>query len=375
MRLLTVGSLPPEWGGPIRGGVATFHAALLTGLQERSTEVEVVGTLAPATLDREVPVPVWVRPEGVSRAGFYEELLERLNPDVVLMNHIAHTIGVTHARLGSRVPALGVVHSWHSVTFKSGEERRRAVEVNEEALSGLGAMTTPSRHTMDEGRRLGFRYPAMAEALHNPVPPLYMADDVDYVAAYERRQVLYLGSLIPRKEPGALVGAAALMPDLEVLLAGQGDLEDELRRQIGVAGVGARVRLAEPPPGDGHLRWVREMLLRSRAICLPSRSEGLPLVFVEALACGTPIVGFGPVVRELRDELGIEVGVALDGGAPEEIAAGLDAVLATEWDRRQLRQAVVEAFGLDRVTDRYVGLLSRVVAGDRSAEGSPLPRR
>jgi glycosyltransferase involved in cell wall biosynthesis len=366
VRLITVGSLPPEWGGPVRGGAATFHAALLTELGQREAEVEVVGTLPPSPLDREIPVPAWVRPEGVGRARFYEEMLERLQPDAVLMNHIAHTVGVTHARLGSPVPAVGVIQSWHNVTFGSGGARRHALEVTQEALSGLAAMVAVSDHTAHEGRRLGFEYPAVAETIHNPVPPLYMAEDVD-VWQHERVGALFLGSLISRKEPGVLVEAAARLPDLTVLLAGQGDLAEELRVQIGALGLADRVWLAEPPPRDGHLSWIRQALLRSRVMCLPSRSETFGLAYIEALACGTPVVGFGPAVREIRDAMGIEIGEPLDSNAPEEIAAALDKVLATDWDRGKLRDATLAAFGLDAATDRYVELLFRVATPVGSA--------
>jgi len=366
VRLLTVGSLPPEWGGPARGGAATFHASLLEELLSRRDEVELVGVLADAPLSRELPVPVWTRPEDVGRAAFYETVLERARPDVVLMNHIAHTVGVTHARLGSPVPALGVIQSWHNVTFGSGEERGRAREVTQEALGGLGAMVAVSRHTAEEGARLGFAYPPRVETIHNPVPPLYMEKDVD-VQRGGRRGALFLGSLIPRKAPGALVEAAALLPELSVSFAGQGELEDELRARIGALGVAQRVHIAEPPPDDGHLPWIRRALLGAGVMCLPSRSEGLPLAFVEALACGTPIVGFAPAVEEIRDTVGTDVGEPLGSNAPEDIAAALVRVLATRWDRRQLRRATVEAFGLDQATDRFLGLLSQLVASPARA--------
>ena len=358
MRLLTVGSLPPEWGGPVRGGAATVHAALLTELGRRD-DVDLVGVLPPGPLDREIAVPAWIRPENVNRAAFYGELLERLRPDAVLMNHFAHTVGVTHARLGSPVPATGVAHSWHGVTFSAGEGRVRALALTREAIGGLDALVNVSRHAAEEGRTLGFEYPSLAATIHNPVPPLYMEDGVDATAG-DRDGVLFLGSLISRKRPDALVRAVTALPGVHVLLVGQGELEGGLRDEIAALGLAERVRLAAPPDGDGHLPWIRDALLHAQVMCLPSRSEGLPLAFVEALACGTPIVGFGPAVREIRDELGIEVGEPLEGGDPEELAGALERVLSSAWDRRELRRATLDAFGLDRVADRYVRLLERV---------------
>lgn len=358
MRLLTVGSLPPEWGGPVRGGVATFHASLLAGLLDRP-DVEVVGVLPPTPLDREVPVPVFSRPEETSRASFYEDLLGRLQPDAVLMNHIANTVGVTHARLRPTVPAIGVVHSWHNVTFRLGEERERAISLTEEALTGMTALVVPSRHGIAEGRRLGFRYPALVEPIHNPLQPLYMDSDID-VSATERRDVVYLGGLIPRKDPGVLVEAAALLPDVDVAFVGEGELEADLRSRIDRLRLGDRVQLVDLPSGEGYLNYLRAKLLHAHLLCLPSRSESFGLVFIEALSCGTPVVGFGPAIREIRDAMGIEIGEPLEAGSPEEVAGAIDRVLATHWDRDRLRRATLETFGLPRVTARYVSLLHRV---------------
>jgi glycosyltransferase involved in cell wall biosynthesis len=361
MRLVTIGSLPPEWGGPVRGGVATVHATLLEGL--RGAGVEVAGVAPPAPLERRAPVPVYERPPDLSIAEFYEELLERVRPDVVLMNHIAHTVGVTHARLASRPPAVGVVHSWHNITYADPEEVERRRGVTQEALSGLAALVTGSRHCLEEGRRLGMRYPATAEVIHYPLQPLYLAADVD-VGAGERDGVLFLGSLIPRKSPGSLVEAATLLPGVEILLAGEGELEPELHDSIARLGVGERVRISLTFPPAEHLRRVRELLLGAQVMCLPSHSESFGLAYIEALACGTPVVGFGPTIREIRDAMGVEIGVALDRAEPAAVAAGIERVLGTEWDREELRCAAVDTFGMARATQRYAELLTQVSGGE-----------
>jgi glycosyltransferase involved in cell wall biosynthesis len=362
VRLLTTGSLPPRLGGGAHGGVATFHASLLDGLRRPGSGVEVVGTVAPAASPSELGVPVHVRPDGVQTADFYEQVLDRVRPDAVLMNHFAHTIGITHARLHGAPPAVGIAHSWHNVTLRSGEERSHAARVTSEAMGGLGAVVFGSHHTRREGEALGLPYPALARTIYLPLQPFYAEGDLD-VGVAERRGVTFLGSLVERKNPLALAEAAAAMPGLEVCFAGHGDLEQPLLSLVRSHSLGDRVRvvhLADPE--------IRDLLLRSQVMCLPSSSETFGLAYIEALACGTPVVGFGPTVREIREEMGIEIGEPLDGGAPEEIATAIEKVRATTWDRQLLRRAAIEAFGVRRIADRYVELLSEVV--DASAAGA-----
>jgi glycosyltransferase involved in cell wall biosynthesis len=356
VRLLSVGSLPPELGGAERGGVATFHAALLEGLTERPTEIEVVGVMAPDPLSGRAPFPVFARSALAQTAAFYEDLLERLEPDVVLLNHVANTVGVTHARLEAAPPAVGIAHSWHNITFRFGELRRDARAVTQEALGGLTALVTPSRHCRQEGERLDFAYPVPTRTIHYPLQPLYLEDGIDVEAAGERDGVLYVGSLIRRKNPAKLVEAAASLPRVPVTLVGKGKQEERLAAQIEELGLQHRVRL-DDLAGPDHLQRLRDLFLRSGVVCLPSDSESFGIVFIEALACGTPVVGFGPTVREIREQMGIEIGVPLDEPSPEEIAVAIEDVMATSWDRAALRRAAVASFDLTRTTEIYADLL------------------
>jgi glycosyltransferase involved in cell wall biosynthesis len=348
--------------------VATLHATLLEGFLDAECPIEVVGVLPSEPVDRELPVPVFARPEGEPIASFYERLLKELEPDAVVMHHFAHTVGVTHARLGSAPPAIGVAHSWHSITFRAGEERRRARAVTEEALSGLSAVVGMSRHCLLEGERLGLRYPAIAETIYHPLQPLYSSTGVELGEDGARRGVVCLGSLIPRKDPATLVEAAALLPGLEVVLAGHGELEEELRETIATLSLAERV-------GIRHLddEAVRDLLLRSELMCLPSRSETFGLAYTEALACGTPVVGFAPTLCEIRDEVGIEIGEPLEGGGAEELSAAIERVRATSWDRAELRRRTVAAFGLPAAAGRYADLIGRVVGGRAAGSGSRPP--
>jgi glycosyltransferase involved in cell wall biosynthesis len=358
LRLLSVGSLPPEWGGPQRGGVATFHAALLEGLAERAGEVELLGVMTPAPQRGEAPVPVFPRPASLSTAHHYEALLARLEPDVVLMNHVANTVGVTHAGLDRPPPAIGIAHSWHNVTFREDAERERAFALTAQALAGLACLVCPSRHCREEGEWLGLEYPARVETIHYPLQPLYGAGAIELDGG-GRGGVAYAGSLVARKNPAALVRAAASLPGVDLTVVGEGPEEDELWRLIDELALANRV-LVTGLPGDGHRERLRDLFLRSSALCLPSSSESFGIVFIEALACGTPVVGFAPTVREIRDAVGVEIGEPLEGSAPEAIAAAIERVRARAWDRGELRRRTLEAFGLARTVDTYVELMRRV---------------
>lgn len=372
LRVLSVGSLPPAWGGTAYGGVATLHATLLEGFLDPACPVEPIGVVPHEPLEQtgELPVRPFVRPPDRPAATFYERLLRELEPDAVVMHHFANQLGVTHARMDDPPPALGIAHSWHSITFRSGSERRRARAVTEEALGGLRALVAMSHHCLLEGERLGLRYPPTVEMIHHPLQPLYSAATVPEELEHERRGVAYLGSLIPRKNPSALIEAATDLPELEVVLAGHGELEDDLGTLVASLGLQDRVAIRHLDDGQA-----RDLLLRSEAMCLPSRSETFGLAYIEALACGTPVIGFGPTLREIRDRIGVEIGEPLDTNAPQAVAAAIERVRATTWDRTELRDRTLEAFELGAISGRYADLIGRVVDRRRPPVARVTPNR
>ncbi|HEY8808984.1 MAG TPA: glycosyltransferase [Solirubrobacterales bacterium] len=362
MRVLSVGSLPPAWGGPSYGGVATCHATLLEGFLSPRCPVDIVGvvTTEPVAADR--PVRSFIRPRDESIAAFYGRLLGELEPDAVIMHHFAHTIGVTHAGLNDAPPAIGIAHSWHNITLRSGEEQQRARETTQRALDGLQAVVGVSHHCLLEGEDLGLRFPPISEMIHLPLQPLYSTavPDLD-LDGRERNGVAYLGSLTARKRPAALVEAAARLPGTGVVLAGHGELEDRLRALISSLALDERVDIRRLDD-----LGVRALLLGSEAMCLPSRSETFGLAYTEALACGTPVVGFGPTLHEIRDEVGVDIGESLDTGQPEEVAAAIQSVLARDWDRGNLRRRTLAAFDLPKAIERYETLLAKVLGPARA---------
>ncbi len=86
-----------------------------------------------------------------------------------------------------------------------------------------------------------------------------------------------------------LQAAAVLMNDgvpFELVLAGDGEMRGVIEAAIARLGLAQRVRIT----GWVDAAQVREELLAARAMVLPSFAEGLPVVVMEAMALGRPVL-------------------------------------------------------------------------------------
>ena len=95
-----------------------------------------------------------------------------------------------------------------------------------------------------------------------------------------------VGALIERKGQAYVVKALAHLPKGRLLLVGKGEDEASLRALAKEVGVAERVHFL----GSLDPSMLPPILTAADAMVLPSASEGLANAWIEALACGTPIV-------------------------------------------------------------------------------------
>lgn len=177
--------------------------------------------------------------------------------------------------------------------------------------------------------------------------------------------------LDPRKGLDLLLDAASdaihRVPGLELLIVGDGSERERLVARSHELGLHTRVRFV------GEQSDVRPYLAAFDLFAAPSRSEGLGLALVEAMASGVPVAG-APV-----------------GGIPEVLARGEAGWLVpntrSAWTDALVRAArspqecarIAEAglvqssrFGLDAMRDALAGLYDEVLGGGttRSAEAA-----
>jgi len=106
-----------------------------------------------------------------------------------------------------------------------------------------------------------------------------------------------------------------------------------------------------PVLGLGHLKDDRQIALAYSAadlFIIPSVQDNLPNTVMEAMACGTPVVGFDV------------------GGIADMVRAGITGLLAPARDVRQLRQAITDLLGNLPLRTEMAGNCRRITLSDYS---------
>jgi glycosyltransferase involved in cell wall biosynthesis len=137
------------------------------------------------------------------------------------------------------------------------------------------------------------------------------------------RFILFAGRLHPQKDPLLLVRSLSALnqPDVHLLIAGDGELAAAVRMEVAQLGLTQQVTMLGAVD-----RAELADLHRLASICiLTSAYEGLPLVVLEALACGTPIVTTR--CGDMPQVLAPGSGIICQARSPSAIATAIESVL------------------------------------------------
>ncbi|GAB4205681.1 MAG: glycosyltransferase [Coleofasciculaceae cyanobacterium] len=141
--------------------------------------------------------------------------------------------------------------------------------------------------------------------------------------AEDTRFILFAGRLHAQKDPTLLLASFAALndPKAHLLIAGDGDLRDEIKSQIASFGLSKQVTMLRPVA-----RAELAQLLRvCNAFVLTSAYEGLPVVVLEALASGIPVVT--TQCGETPNLLSAKSGIVCQERTREAVANALNRVL------------------------------------------------
>ncbi len=247
-------------------------------------------------------------------------------PDGPVAQRLSKALGIPYS-----VKARGAdIHYWGT---QSGT--RKMVLQAAEGAAGLLAVSDAMRRSM---ARMGIDADKIRVHYTGVDLDTFEMGDRDAAKAaldFSGPVLLCVGALIPRKGQDLLVRALPMLPDVTLLLAGQGAFRRTLENLAQELGVERRIGFLGSVP---HHKLPR-IYTAADVMVLPSESEGLANAWVESLACGTPIVitDVGGA-RELLDRPEAGRIVARE---PEAIAEAIRAILDAPPAAKDVREAAL----------------------------------
>lgn len=142
-------------------------------------------------------------------------------------------------------------------------------------------------------------------------------------------QIAYIGRFSYEKGVDIAVDTflqlAEMDPDLKFIIIGDGPLMTYVKQKVNKRILEGRVEV----PGWLNPRDIADYLKKVKLVLVPSRSEGLPSVLLESMACGTPAVvsPVGAMKHVVRDNFN---GFLLNTTDPYMIAARICSILKEE---------------------------------------------
>ena len=164
----------------------------------------------------------------------------------------------------------------------------------------------------------------------------------------------------------ALADAVRDVPDIHVTLVGDGEMRADLEAAIAAHGLSENVTLT----GWLSEAGVRDELANAHALVIPSFAEGLPMVVMEAMASGRPVLA---TYVAGTPELVVpeETGWMVPAGDVQALADLMVRVAAVPQARltqtgQQARERVLERHDIDQEAEKLAGHFAEAIAaGER----------
>jgi glycosyltransferase involved in cell wall biosynthesis len=359
------GGAERHWDGLAPALQATGHEVRVVTFIGRGPFYESLERRGVACTDLSVAGPLWL-PLVLAEA--------RWRPDVVVTRaHNAHVAGSIMAALARGRHVL----NWHRQPGKPMSPRQ--ARIMRLCASRGDLVIAVSGSQLEELHGFGFADDQLV-VIPNGVPPAVASTNRPTLrnrrgVAEEQLLAVAVGRLAPEKRLDLFVEAIAEARrrgvDASGWILGDGELHDELAAQI--ARLGVPVRLL------GQRADVADHLLAADAICVTSDFEALPMVILEALAAGLPVIAtrVGGIHEAVRD--GTE-GILVPPGDAAVVADALER-MADSARRAAFAQAArarhVKTYDLATMTARYGSALmeARRDSGRRSRSSDTIGTR
>ena len=353
------------YGGSLNrsGGTERVSSLIASGLAKRGYQIQMISDQAGDKpffdLDSSISVTSLFQTTGRNlirtplRIARLRRLLLKEKPDVLVSVESMLALFSVPATIGLPIRHICWEH-FHFNNDLGRKGRRVARQLAARFCDDIVTLTDRDKLSWQQGVKLK----AKIQSIPNPCPyPVQVAHSIPE----DSRLVLAVGRLVPEKGHNLLLEAWKSVilaePTWRLRIVGSGTDEKYLKQLCSTFGLSNSV-VFHPNTPDIEVHYKEAAIF-----CLSSKFEGFPMILLEAIAFGVPVVSFdcnnGPA--EILEGTGAKL------VTPGDVDALADALLAY-MKNPQSRVAVskaeklrAEAFQLDKIVDQWVELLERPV--------------
>lgn len=345
LRILEISNMWPSAGSPVFGSFVARHVA---ELEKAGAEVTVVAN----TDQRRGAVSALMKYSSLARRA---RAVARSGEFDVVVGHFLYPTAA-FARSAARIAQTPFVLVSHGTDARSVQRSDLFARAARRALQDASLVVAVSGSLRQVLRtEVGVPAGVPIEVVNMGFDAAVFSPDQSARATLgipeRERLVLYSGNLEPVKNVDVLIDASAsLLREGRVdrlVIVGDGPLRESLERHAADAGMGGSVTFTGQLPQQDVARWMSA----ADVFVLPSQYEGLGLVLLEAMACGTPCVA------------------SRAGGVPEILGESCG-TLVPPGDEDALRDAIAEIIssGKHRYTEACIAQAAQHTSAGKARE-------
>lgn len=346
------------YGG--RGGIAQAARDVIGALAAMDTveNVDVLPRYA-KELPTNLPLKIRQRPPSGMRLAYSVQALAAAGarPDLVFCNHLYMAPLATIAARRAKAKCIIQLHGIEIWPEPTGAQRK--------ALERADLILCVSRDTRARVLTHCAIAPERAIVMNNTVDQYFTPGDRDAARTKfglgKEFALLIVGRLNAREQYKGHDRVISALPHLKhpdgrsivFLIAGDGDDRARLQAVVSAASLSDHVRfLGQVPTAD-----LPDLYRAADLFVLPSSGEGFGIVFLEAMACGTPALGLaaggatdalvdGTLGTMVRDPNTLPEALQVAMAQPQPDAATLSAATISRFGSRAFQESVAAAINL-----------------------------
>lgn len=280
------------------------------------------------------------------------KLVREFNPDLVHVH--GSRAGFFFRLAGVKIPMIYTIHGFHFV-YKNFVMRWFAMKSERLICRNAACVIFVCRHDLLAAET--------AKLLPNDTrrEVIYCGvglDEIPTANPSDRSQIGFVGRLVDQKDPLLFLDCLEFLPGYEATIVGGGDLETQVKVEI------ARRTLSNVKMlGALSRRETLQALSRFAVLVLTSRWEGLPIIALEAMSAGVPVVAIdvGGISEAIEDG---RAGILIRSRSAQHLADAVKRVTKDETVRATLigeaRDRVQKFFSVERMLQEISKVYARM---------------